>query len=632
VPTSNTIPDDSENSDPIHLEELVMSAFEYAEYAIGGVQNRNRIHRSGDFHLNGNDTDCFRSVFLFGETLAAWVKRTGSVSGFVGPHTADALLFDFDGEDLDAVRAEVEKFVLHIEALHEVPRDAVRLAFSGQKGFHFVLPFSLISEDPRAHPDFWQAYKAMALELCDGFAHLDRSIYEPRRLFRLMNTKHGKSGLYKIPLTFDELADLAVEKIQGLAKEPRKIEVLPISEISPVPVLEEMWEQWNNHFRSKLTIPTPTKKRSRSDLVGMLQGKNEGERNNAAIRLAGLLLAKNVDRSGTLEILRLWNERNTPSLGEEELTTLVERAHRRYAKKDTIPQVYDLRQAGEAYAQHVKELKQRRVQLGFQRLDEKTRGILPGEVLALVAKTSNGKTALALSMARNFARTSGQPVLFFSLEMPLQAIYERTYQLEMDIAGYEVEEQFRVDEAEVKRRIDVLFGRLPTLYFIPESGLTLSVISAAIRHCEEHVYGKRTGLVLIDYLSLVRGERDYHDEYLKTTRIARSIKDLAKARNVPVIFLSQVTKAHGISDELALDSGRDSGAIAEAADFVLGLWRKKKDENKRKLSMTLAILKNRRGGLGEIPVNLDRKTLSFAEVKDPGIKKRPVDEKSHESN
>ena len=304
---------------------------------------------------------------------------------------------------------------------------------------------------------------------------------------------------------------------------------------------------------------------------------------------------------------------NNPPLDDNEVVALVGNAFKRYSEKSSAPAVYDLRQAGEEYAQHVASLKERRVLTGFKKLDEKTRGVFPGEVVALIAKTSNGKTALALNLGRNYARASSQPVLFFSLEMPLPAIYERTYQLEMDKAGYEVEEEFLTDEMQVRKNVNLVFGKLPTLYFIPDGGLTLADIGAAITHCETEVYRRPTGLVIIDYLSLVHSERYERDDYLKTARIARGMKQLAKCSGVPIIFLSQVTKAHGIADELTLDAGRDSGAIAEAADIVLGLWREAEMKSKHRLDMVMAILKNTQGGLGTIPVEMDRRTLAFYE-------------------
>ena len=132
---------------------------------------------------------------------------------------ADALVFDFDSEaDMSLAQRDTVNFCQYLAFVHEVPRDALRIAFSGCKGFHVALPFELVTENAEPFPAFWQAYRETALELAGEFGTADASIYELRRLFRLLNTVNSKSGLFKIPLSFEELSTLAPEAIPELER------------------------------------------------------------------------------------------------------------------------------------------------------------------------------------------------------------------------------------------------------------------------------------------------------------------------------------------------------------------------------------------------------------------------------
>ena len=112
----------------------------YADFAIGHASKRNNIQNIKDFKLNGVIKDCYRSIFLFDEGLKEYVNRTKSITGYAGKHIADSLVFDFDGESLDAVREEAFKLCNYLYHEFEVPFDYLRISFSGSKGIHIAIP------------------------------------------------------------------------------------------------------------------------------------------------------------------------------------------------------------------------------------------------------------------------------------------------------------------------------------------------------------------------------------------------------------------------------------------------------------------------------------------------------------
>jgi len=584
-----------------------MNEYVFADYALGAVNKRNNIQRIDEFKLNGMITDCYRSLFLFDEGLKLYVDRTGSISGYAGKHLSDALVFDFDG-DLEAVKDETYKFIMYLYHTFDIPFEYLRIAFSGSKGFHITIPINAICDSPQPKEDFYKIYKGIAEDLASDFKFVDFSIYEPKRLFRLTNTINSKSGLYKIPLIYDEL-EMPIDEIKELAKKPRKIEQMPISEIQVVKRLNELYNKWDNtNFTQPITLEGHSISK-RNDILDLLEnGATEGNRHSALIRIVGTLKKKNLDYDFILVILKQWNELNDPPLDYHRLENESKIAFNKVTQ--AVPEILNLKQAGEIYQDYISRIDSCKVKTGYDSIDTKIRGLMPGETMCVLGKTSVGKSAFLQNIGLNFAKTSGEPVLFFSMEMPITSVYERTLQIETGLTGYEIENAVKRDDEDIKIKANLVLNYLPNFYIIAKSGLNLEQINQFISFAEQNIYHKKTGLVLIDYLGLVRGQGK--DLYEQTSRVARGIKDLAKELDVPVIFLSQVTKQYTEYDELQINSARDSGSVDEASDFVLALWKEKREEQ-NDIPQMLGILKNRKGGLGKIKIEMSKRSLKIIE-------------------
>jgi replicative DNA helicase len=337
----------------------------------------------------------------------------------------------------------------------------------------------------------------------------------------------------------------------------------------------------------------------------------QGNRSNAAVSILGSLINKKVEKDLSQEILRLWNEQNTPPLPEIELDKIISGFYMRYAKSgNDIPLVYNFKEMAVAYQGHINDLP-KRVKLGFPVLDEKIRGIKKGEVMTLIGKTSVGKSAFLQNIAMNFAKYSGEPTLFFSMEMPISSVMERSIQMDMNKSGYEVESVCSETVGIAADMAEIIFNKIPSFYCIEESGLTLERIESIIGYAESNIYHKPTALVVIDYLGLIKSKEK--NIYERVSEIARELKNLAKKKKIAVITLSQTTKQNDTTSELSLGSARDSGVIDEASDFVIGLWKDhEQDEFAQFNELQLGILKNRNGFTGTIPIKMNRKNLVFS--------------------
>ena len=598
----------------------------YAELVRGALTNRGHVLPVAECRVNPGDRECYRSMFLHGPALVDWVTQTGSVSGFVAPHTADAFVVDVDSEhDLERARQDAITVIRLLEEVYDVPTSYVRIAFSGNKGFHVVVPMEAIA-DGYMRPHFAQIFHGMAQEAFRGISTVDLSIYEPRRVLRMSNTVNAKSGLHKIPVSFAELHESA-ESIRELAREPRErgaVDVMPLSEITRCEGIAALFEAHaqrvaqdggKRHVSNRHEDEREEDAASR-DIAALLDGCPSGGRNEALVRLTGLLISKGVDETMATGLMRAWNARNTPPLDDDELTATIAKQFRMYARDgeptDGTPEIISMRQAGENYLRYVRRMQEARVRTGFPALDDKLRAVAPGEVLCIVGRTSVGKSALLQNIGRNYAVDSGAPVLFFSLEMPDTSVYERNVQLEYGVTGFDVERMFQ-DEAKAREIIDRVGVAMSNFYVVVRP-MDVARIVDYVRYAETNILGgQKPGLVLVDYLGLVKGRGK--SVYEEISRVARDMKDAAKALDTPICYLSQVNKNYRIDQELELGAARDSGSIDEAADYVLGIWRAAPElqiHDREKMRCCIGILKNRKGGLVTLDAWMDKKTLRFS--------------------
>lgn len=580
-----------------------MNEYRFAEVAIDGIKNRNRIVDINEFKLEGDRTDCHRSIFLFNEDLKFYVEKTGTVSGYLGKHIARDLIFDFDGSDLNEVKTETARFIWHLKENYNVSMAYMQLYFSGSKGFHLTIPFEAVCANVKPSENFSKVYASIIHDLADGFSYIDFAIYETKHLFRMPNTINSKSNLFKIPLELTEL-DENITTIKHLAKNKRAVNGFN-GAIKEIPQLRQLYDKWVNYdYSAKQRTDAP-------EGTSILSSAPQGMRNASAIKLAGFYIDKGFNESLTLEHLTLWNERNEPPLPKKELETLCSSAFTRYSKPIKY-EIYSLKDAFARYAEYAKVSESVKVKTGFLNIDQKIRGINPGETCCILGKTSVGKSAFLQNIGMNHAKSTKQPVLFFSLEMPITSVIERAVQIETGFTGYEIEAAVQANNKTIYDKANLLFSDIPHFYTVEKSGLNLEAIKNYIRFAEENIFHQKTGLVLLDYLGLVSDKSS--DIYTAVSKIARGIKDLAKEMNVPVIYLTQVNNRYSEFDELDSRAARDSGSIIEASDFVLGLWKEQEQNSEDDIFLNLGIIKNRKGGLGKVEIKMRKKSLKITEI------------------
>jgi len=256
---------------------------------------------------------------------------------------------------------------------------------------------------------------------------------------------------------------------------------------------------------------------------------------------------------------------------------------------------------------------------GFMDLDKLLGGFRGGDLIVLAARTSVGKTAMALNIAINAAKV-GTTIAFFSLEMPSQQVVQRLLSAEANIDSSKMRKGF-LDQADFNALVQAQNNLGNLRFYIDDSpAMGVMELRAKARRLLHDVKDGQ-GLIVVDYLQLMQPAKTFKDRqrYLEVGEVSRGLKVLAKELGVPVLALSQL--ARGIeqreSKRPMLSDLRESGSIEQDADVVLFLDRSKTPEeaiekNRPELGTANIIIgKNRNGPLGMAETIFSAETTSF---------------------
>ena len=271
---------------------------------------------------------------------------------------------------------------------------------------------------------------------------------------------------------------------------------------------------------------------------------------------------------------------------------------------------------------------------GYHALDDKTSGWQSSDLVVIAGRPAMGKTAFALSMAKNIAADYKVPTAFFSLEMSNQQLVNRLLSNVCEIDGKKIlNGQLQQDEWErLDRRVNHLLGA--PLFIDDTPGLSVFELrTKARRLVREH----GVKIIMIDYLQLMNANgMRFSSRQEEVSTISRSLKALAKDLNVPILALSQLNRGvdsrEGIEGKRPqLSDLRESGAIEQDADMVLFVHRPEyyhiyQDENGRDLHgmAQIIVAKHRKGATGDVLLTFRGEYTRFENPEDTRLEQRPT--------
>jgi replicative DNA helicase len=249
---------------------------------------------------------------------------------------------------------------------------------------------------------------------------------------------------------------------------------------------------------------------------------------------------------------------------------------------------------------------------GFADIDAKTAGFQPSDLIIIAGRPSMGKTAFSLNIARNAAVDAQVPVAFFSLEMSKEQLGLRLLCSEARVDSNKARTGFLAREDWGK--LTSAGGRLTDVPLYIDDTPSLSVLDVRARS-RRLMSEKGLGMVVVDYLQLMRGAGRSENRQLEISEMTRSLKALAKELNVPLVVLSQLSrKPEERADKKPILSDlRDSGAIEQDADVVIFIHREEfyKEDTDRPGVADVTIGKQRNGPTGNVELAFDKEITRF---------------------
>ena len=263
----------------------------------------------------------------------------------------------------------------------------------------------------------------------------------------------------------------------------------------------------------------------------------------------------------------------------------------------------------------------RPVSTGIGDLDRVITGLNRSDLIILAARPGMGKTSFALNIARNVACQSKKTVAFFSLEMSKEQLASRLLSSEALVGGTKLRTGKLSDE-EWQRLVpasDIL--KNANLYIDDTPGITITEMKSRLRRL------RNIDLVVVDYLQLMSSTRRIESRVNEISDITRSLKIMAKELNVPVITLSQLSRASEQRPDHRpqLSDLRDSGSIEQDADIVLFLYREgyydKNNEDDAAPAVDVnsgecIVAKNRHGEMSTVKLHWQGEFMRFTDVED----------------
>jgi len=290
----------------------------------------------------------------------------------------------------------------------------------------------------------------------------------------------------------------------------------------------------------------------------------------------------------------------------EDLLDEAEKAIFKISEAKINPLVYPLNQVIKESIGTIEHLYDRKqtvtgVPSGFSQLDKLTSGFQNSDLIIVAGRPSMGKTALALNFARNAAVDFELPVVIFSLEMSRQQLAIRMLCSEARVDSNRVRTGF-IGEREWAK-LTAAAGTLSEAPIFIDDSPTMTVLQmrAKARRLKSE---KGLGLILVDYLQLMKGREGSERREQEISEISRSLKALAKELNIPVIALSQLNRRpEGRDDKKpVLADLRESGAIEQDADVICFIYREEmyEENSKQKGIAEILLRKHRNGPTGSV--------------------------------
>jgi hypothetical protein len=594
----------------------------YSVFKQGVSSKPQFIQYESKLPISTRDLDYYISLFQYSKEQKELAETRGSLAGLKDVSTS-ILYFDFDSKDnLEVARKDAIKLAERlIDA--KVDPEQIKASFTGQKGFSIEVKLSRRISN--------EEFKAATQKLAGDLETFDHVVSDPNRIIRVDNTKHQKSGNYKIPLTIYDLDELAIKDIINMSvlnttlnKEFKAVSI-PESFFKTPEKKKEKVKLSNDLEEALEKLPKGWKNYKWALASGFFES---GERHNALMVIAATCRGLGYDKTTAYYICKSAVEKQSNRSGddkfpkEELYENIIDQsvysetweggqyspATNPWLKKYCERMGFEVKKEEETKARRIQDIQdefkhfvdhieENTILTGIKRLDQAL-PITIGMNLGIVGAASSGKTALALEILKNTSK-AGVISVFASLDMHRNRLFEKLLYKTTGLSRGDLYAKIKAGEIEeITKKIKEDYANV---WFYDRSCPSVADIRDYVEEVEQET-GKKVKLVMLDYFERVNSDKS--EDTAASKDIAGQLQDLVNDFNVAMVTLVQPNK-------FSLSSGPDkpiksytaikgSSFLYQSFRSIISIWRPffTPDTAADDKYLQMAILKNDLGELG----------------------------------
>lgn len=573
-----------------------MQTYKYIEIAKETPRKRGVLIPKTELtkHLNG--TALYRSLYLYNDEANDYVHSTNSVRNFYGSRSIDNILIDIDKEQNtdEFTHRKCQSIVYQLTEELDLDINSFRVYFSGS-GYHIIIPNSVFNFQASEQLPFTVKETMMKL-----FPEIDSMVYIRTGLYRVAHTINQKTGLYKVPLTYQEIMNSTWQKIHDLAKTPRY--EFPYTELVGDGELEEHIVESSPITRPMGKVSEPNKVATCIQRMYTL-GPQQGNRHKTLLRMVSHFRRNGVPSSATKAAMMQWNDN---SLNENEVLSQVEYSYNKgyqygcqdemmkehcspkcqyYKRKDYNVEISDHVSLQEQLSERLTtDFTGKAFNLGKALGVEKDCLFYPGDLVTIFGPTGSSKTTLAHNIALGYDHLNDK--IDTNLQIP-------TLYLSLELAGWYMHRRsLQIAANQTKETVSADYQKIYPLVADKLAHITVQTVSPTLEQIQTKITELQPAMVIVDYIDLVDTPPSVKGEYEQIKYISHGLSNMAVNNDVIIVQISQVSREYSRNEVLDLYAGKGSGAIENASRKVIGL-----NGQADSLDKTVELFKNTDGEL-----------------------------------
>ena len=531
----------------------------YVEFC-KGIKDRGNIIPFSAITPEYRNYDAYFSLFPFEENVNSYINIHKTIKGYCGKHYLPVIAIDIDNENTEKSQQDTILAVKKINKLYNINIDELYIYFSGSKGFHVLIPEKIYgNQQPQENISL--KVKRFIVEKFSDIESVDTKIYEDHRIFRVANSKHQKTGLYKIQISFEEL-NLPIEEIKNIAKKPRVF-------------TRKETPRYNDGFSRDLSIHLNSD--IKEDVVIKNTSDNffapakTGSRNQKLFYQAQYFFkTTEINREGIFNILSSINYASQNPIDKDELKQLILSAES-YAPKNNFEEIkaYTFTELIDIWKQD-NNLEKRKIDLLFKSLNKEFGGKLRGKMGGIVGYGGSKKSLFAQLVSLVNAK-NGLSSIYSNMEMGVSALMDRYIDMIAESskpfynASKELSELYQQENIDIDNHLlEISKITSNKIHICQNSSMTAEKYRKLINKTEEE--NGKVDILIVDGLSMMGGKGTETENY---TQNSKELKDLSKDYNILVLLILHASKGEKLETKDLSRNVRASEKIMDNVDWIM---------------------------------------------------------------